>query len=403
MSVKSIYYLLLITLFQFIYYVNSNITKAINIEIMMDDKIKVSVIIPVYNAEKFLGECLDSVLNQTLPDIEVICVNDGSTDNSLKLLQEYAGKDNRVIVLNEKNCGAGISRKKGLDITRGEYVAFVDADDILDKNYCELSYGNASHNHADMTFFRVKYFTTDKSRITYPGKFNLKTEIPDNTNYDNYTFTWNTIPSLVFNRFVNIWSRIYRRQFLLDNNFYFPEKLSFNDVPLHVESVLTANRISFVDEVLYSYRLDNPYSITEKSHTNRKIFDFFKIIEHEQHYLEDHGLDQILKNEFTQMKIDHLTYHLSTINKNETRIGDEFHSRVKQEFQSMNLTEKEFKLLPHQFAANYLAVMNSKFFEDYFNKQEHYNNCDVEYEFKKLEESKSTLFKVKNKLKSILK
>ena len=103
------------------------------------------------------------------------------------------------------------------------------------------------------------------------------------------------------------------------------------------------------------------------------------------------------------MKIDHLTYHLSTINKNETQIGDEFHRRVKQEFQSMNLTEKEFKLLPHQFAANYLAVMNSKSFEDYFNKQEHYNNCDVEYEFKKLEESKSTLFKVKNKLKSILK
>ena len=93
--------------------------------------VKVSVILPVYNVEKYLKECLDSILNQTLQEIEVICVDDGSTDRSLEILREYEKKDKRVIVLTQENKGAGAARNKGLAIAKGEYLSFLDSDDFL--------------------------------------------------------------------------------------------------------------------------------------------------------------------------------------------------------------------------------------------------------------------------------
>lgn len=93
--------------------------------------IKVSVIIPVYNVEKYLEECLDSIINQTLKEIEIICIDDGSTDSSLNVLENYKKKDKRIIVLQQQNLGAGAARNKGLDLARGKYLSFLDADDFL--------------------------------------------------------------------------------------------------------------------------------------------------------------------------------------------------------------------------------------------------------------------------------
>ena len=89
---------------------------------------KISVIIPVYNVEKYLSECLDSVISQTLKDIEIICVNDGSTDNSLQILKEYASKDTRIKIIDKENEGQGYARKVGLDVANGEYILFCDSD-----------------------------------------------------------------------------------------------------------------------------------------------------------------------------------------------------------------------------------------------------------------------------------
>ena len=93
--------------------------------------IKVSVIIPVYNVEQYLRPCLDSVLNQTLKNIEIICIDDGSTDDSLKILMEYAEKDNRITILKQKNKGAGVARNYGMSIATGEYFLFLDSDDFF--------------------------------------------------------------------------------------------------------------------------------------------------------------------------------------------------------------------------------------------------------------------------------
>ena len=113
---------------------------------------KVSVIIPVYNTERYLHECLDSVINQTMKEIEIICINDGSTDNSLKILKEYALQDKRIHVINRKtNCGApGLIKNIGIEHATGEYIGFLDSDDWIDNNYFKELYNIATYNAADI-------------------------------------------------------------------------------------------------------------------------------------------------------------------------------------------------------------------------------------------------------------
>ena len=116
----------------------------------MDNQPKVSVIIPVYNAEKYLRECLDSVVNQTLREIEIICVDDGSTDASLEILEEYAAKDNRVKVLRQQNQYAGVARNNGMAAASGEYYMFLDADDFFEPELLEELYTKAAELRADV-------------------------------------------------------------------------------------------------------------------------------------------------------------------------------------------------------------------------------------------------------------
>lgn len=137
--------------------------------------VKISVIIPVYNNEKYLKECLDSVCTQTLADIEVICINDGSTDSSLDILNEYS-KDGRVVVIDQKNQGPSIARNMGLDIAKGEYIAFLDADDIyIGNDSLEMMYNAARKHDADMVSANLSFLTP-------------KREVIPNPHYDRGTF-----------------------------------------------------------------------------------------------------------------------------------------------------------------------------------------------------------------------
>ena len=122
------------------------------------NEIKVSVIIPVYNTENYLRECLDSVLAQTLREIEVICVDDGSTDNSLNILKEYQNKDTRIVVLTQENRSAGAARNYGLSIAKGKYLSFLDSDDFFDKELLRKAYKNAEKNNADIVVYKFKRY-----------------------------------------------------------------------------------------------------------------------------------------------------------------------------------------------------------------------------------------------------
>ena len=143
-------------------------TKA---EILIQNKInytpKVSVIIPVYNVEEYLRECLDSVVNQTLKEIEIICVDDGSTDNSLEILKEYAKKDSRITVITQQNLHAGVARNAGLAVARGEYLSFLDSDDFFELNMLEETYEVAKTENSDLTFYQYKNYNNEITDAIY--------------------------------------------------------------------------------------------------------------------------------------------------------------------------------------------------------------------------------------------
>ena len=136
---------------------------------------KVSIIVPVYNVEKYLKRCLDSLVNQTLKDIEIICVNDGSTDGSLAILNEYVRNDDRIVVINQENSGQSVARNRGIDVAKGEYLGFVDSDDWVSEDYFERLHNSAIQNNAEIAvggiirlhrFNRRKFLTFDKEIVT---------------------------------------------------------------------------------------------------------------------------------------------------------------------------------------------------------------------------------------------
>ena len=127
----------------------------------MEKQPKVSVIIPVYNVEQYLSRCLDSVISQNFNDMEIICINDGSKDASLRILEEYAGKDSRIVIIDKKNAGVSAARNDGIAAAKGEYLAFLDGDDFWEADCLAKIYQEAEHNHSDIVIFAHNLWEND--------------------------------------------------------------------------------------------------------------------------------------------------------------------------------------------------------------------------------------------------
>lgn len=221
---------------------------------------KISVIMPVYNVAEYVGECLNSIIAQTLYDIEIICVNDGSTDNSLEILNTFADKDKRIIVINKKNEGSGIARNTGLKLAAGEYVYFVDSDDWLDNNrVLEQIYLKSSQENLDMLIFGGLSCYTGKSGKVYKSKggYSLKT-IPKK--YFDCMFSYNDIRHDIFKFPSTAWTKLYKREFLEKNQILFQHIGVGQDQLPFFHAMITAERIAVLDKCLYCYRKNRPNS-----------------------------------------------------------------------------------------------------------------------------------------------
>ena len=144
---------------------------------------KISIIIPAYNVEKYLSQCLDSILAQTFKDFECICVNDGSTDNTLTILREYANKDNRIKIINQKNSGSSVSRNNGIKQALGQYISFIDADDWVTENYLEILYNKIIETDADIVRASYKFYH-QKDNVYESARIRRIHEIKDNTDIE---------------------------------------------------------------------------------------------------------------------------------------------------------------------------------------------------------------------------
>ena len=203
---------------------------------------KVSIIIPVYNAEKYIEKCLNSVLNQTLENIEIICINDGSKDNSLKILENYAKNDGRIKILNQKNQDRGVARNNGLKIAKGEYIGFIDNDDWVSKDYYEVLYENAKKSNADISATSEVIFPDEnkKKNVGFKGNNTLKSIESKST--------------LVLSSGV-MWNKIYKRKLIIKNKICFSIRRSVGeDNIFNILSIILSNKIVTTNKVTYFWK-----------------------------------------------------------------------------------------------------------------------------------------------------
>lgn len=221
---------------------------------------KLSVIIPVYNVERYLSKCLDSVINQTFQDLEIICVNDASTDNSLLILQKYKQRDPRIMVINnEKNIGLGLTRNRGMEYATGEYIHFLDSDDWLEQDsYKKLCNISEMFNKPDVIHFEYQYVSnldgTKSKRSEAYYKDDLFNKVLNIEQEKDIIKLWDR----------HAWNKLYRTKFLQENNLFFNDYPCYEDIEFAFNVLIKSESICFIRDILLNYRYNNSSSLISK-------------------------------------------------------------------------------------------------------------------------------------------
>lgn len=245
----------------------------------MQNQPSFSVIICTYNGEKYLKECLDSVINQTLQNIEIVCANDGSIDNSLNILKEYANEDDRIKIIDHTNVGLATSRNRALKVITGEYCAFVDSDDIIDKNMLFELYNYAKENNLDMLSFSGYKFNEENEYID--NKYWNFAYLPKDWN--KKVFTYKDCLPFLHEMAVSSCLTVYKTEFIKKNNLTFPDGLVYEDNIFWTVAFTKNARFGILNKKFYKGR-SHSESITHNSDKNFK--DWIEIQRRLVKYLE---------------------------------------------------------------------------------------------------------------------
>lgn len=217
--------------------------------------IKISIIVPVYNVEKYLQNCINSILNQTFQAFELILVNDGSTDNSRKICEKYAEKDSRIILINKKNGGLSSARNAGIKIAKGEYISFIDPDDCISKSYFNILFEKAENNNCDII---VSGFKTVPNNIEAIPSYKLN-EVLNGIDFILSSENIHSKNDLCF-----VWRYLYKLDLIKQNNILFNEKIFIGeDVVFNLEVLAISKRVMAISDILYYYTINNYNSLTK--------------------------------------------------------------------------------------------------------------------------------------------
>ena len=231
----------------------------------VNNSVLISVVIPVYNVEKYLRQCLDSVINQTYSNIEIICIDDAAEANSVKILQDYARKDSRVKLIHvSPNIGLGRARNLGGISASGEYIHFLDADDWIKNDLYEKMKNIIDEFHPEIINFSYQEYNDKKNSFEYTYVYNQKHLL-------NKIFSGQEYPEFLDNNEA-VWKCLYRREFLQKNNLTFSALPCHEDTPFYIAGILKAKRIYVLPEVFYFYRTNRPASLIKDKY---KYFDCY--------------------------------------------------------------------------------------------------------------------------------
>ena len=264
----------------------------------------VSVIVPVYNAEKYLRPCVDSIINQTLRDIEIIFVDDGSADSSLQILKKYAAEDERIKIIEQKNSGPGLARNKGIAMAKGEYISFMDADDFFESDLLESLHKKIEATNSDITFCRFWMFNQETLRDEPP-----EYDVSMNLLPEDEIFSAETYPEHILNLYITaVWSSMYRREFVIKNELKFSMATRVEDNLFAQTAVAMAERITFLNRKLIHYRRFFYTSLTDKVNVYWK--NSFIVHKEIKDYLIAHNKYEKLKKSFLHHMLNHFRLHV---------------------------------------------------------------------------------------------
>ena len=293
----------------------------------------ISVIVPVYNVEKYLGECLDSILGQTFKDIEIICIDDGSTDSSGKMLDDYREKDERVIVVHDTNKGVAHARNTGIDMARGKYVCFIDSDDHMEADALMKRYETAEKNNCDLVLDNMDKFdcqSGEKLDWAYMLNFGLIPEKPVFNRHDIPDYIMDITLQCVNNKFC-------RSEMLRQKNIKFREIRYAEDVYFGYKTLIEAERISVIPDIDVHYRANRPGSATNTISPDRLLaVEAYKVLYDD---LYERGILKEIRRSFFTRFMSSLHYELNAIGRDPLRF--ELRKMLMSDgFISMKITEQ---------------------------------------------------------------
>lgn len=264
----------------------------------MED-IKVSIIVPVYNAEKFLKKCIESIVDQTLEEIEIILINDGSTDNSSIICEEYSKKfPKKIRYINNKNVGCSATRNLGINLSQGEYITFVDSDDYIEKNMYQNMYEKAKKENLDVVICGVKIYDLITNEVTYSFPKNIV------TNYD-YLKRENAISAC--------YNKLYSRKQIVENDIYFPVDTHYaEDLYFSFINLVIAKNIGHLEECYYNYILYGENSINNIDKRIGLFISFDRLYNYllEKNYLKDKVIKKLFYKALNQGPIKSIFFML---------------------------------------------------------------------------------------------
>ena len=268
---------------------------------MKSDK-KISIIVPIYNAELYINKCINSLINQTKKEIEILLINDGSTDNTEKIIKKY--QDKRIRYFNNKNQGIGKTRNFGIKQATGDYLMFIDSDDYLEKEACQKLFEKAEKESLDMVVCDMRRVYDNqiiKEDIISPFKTSC---IKDN-------------PSLLNILNLGPCNKIYNSSYIKNNNIKFLENLKYEDVPFVVQAIIKAKKIGQINEPLYNYVI---HGNSETTIRDERCFDILKVID-----LIRKKCSEGLEKEINQLTIRIITnYTIQQKYQSNKKIANEF-------------------------------------------------------------------------------
>lgn len=349
---------------------------------------KVSIIIAVYNAENYLSKCLNSAINQTLKDIEIICVDDGSTDNSLEILKRFAKKDKRIIVIHQDNAGQGAALNTALDNVTGEYILNIDCDDWIELNSCEFLYSKSKDLDLDLLFYCAKVY--DEYNEEYFCTPYYSFSIFDSELVDT-VFDFKSIGDNL-DMCVTNWTKFYKASFIKEYSFKF-EEFHFQDNIFHWNVFLKAKRNSFTKKYFYYHRIREG-QISFKY--NRNYFDNIVMSDYYVDIFKKNNLFEKYRTKITNNKISIIA---STYFKFDDELRREYWKLAKEDLLNFN-KDCDVGLLSDDNNFFYTKIIQCDSFEKFELTLKIFS---LEKEIKLLKKENKKLIKENNKLNNCYK